>query len=143
MPEQNTPTVAPSVPATLVCRLRHRAGRWGPTPTAGEVELENVTQQTIEINSDRHPLQYFDLVVLDSGGATVSARPYGNIFSPLGRISTLRLAPGEKYTHNVSLLGNVPEEQRRPGDYAVRGVYDYNGVRTVSEPIAVHLPADR
>jgi hypothetical protein len=143
MAEQNAQTVVPTDRGVLVCRLRHRVGRWGPTPTAGEVELHNATGETVEIHFDRHPLQYFDLVVLDSGGATVSARPYGDIFSPLGKISTLRLPPGEKYTHNVSLLGNLPEEQRRPGDYSVRGVFDYNGMRAVSEPVAVHLPPER
>jgi hypothetical protein len=141
MTERNTSTIVPAVRSAIICRLRHRIGRWGPSPAAGEVELENVTGETIEIHCDRHPLQYFDLVVLDSSGATVSARPYGNIFSPLGNVSTLRLAPGERYTHNVSLLGNVPEEQRKPGDYLAQGVYHYNGMRTVSEPIAVHLPA--
>src|ERR1700693_1476228 len=110
MAEQDTQAVAPAVRYALICRLRHRVGRGGPSPTAGEVEVDKATNETSDINYDSPPLQYFDLVVFDSGGAAVSTRPYSNVFSPLGGTSTLRLAPGEKYTHNVSLMGNVPEE---------------------------------
>jgi hypothetical protein len=105
------------------------------------VELENVSADVIAIEVWMHPLQYLNLVITDSEGNVVPASPYGNIFSPREKPYTLRLAPGEKYVHNVSLLGNVPEEKQLPGTYTVYAVYEYNGLRTVSEPVRVHLPA--
>jgi hypothetical protein len=90
-----------------------------------------------------HPLQYLDLIVTDANGSPVPTRPYGNIFSPRGDTYTLRLAPGEKYVHNVSLLGNMPQENERPGTYVVRAVYEYQGLRAVSDPVTVALPGKR
>jgi hypothetical protein len=125
----------------LACRLRHRRGGRGSSPTAGEVEIENISSEAIEIEVTMHPLQYLDLRVTDADGKLVPAPPYGNIFSPRETSYFLRLAPGEKYTHNVSLLGNIPEERCFPGTYIVQAVYEYNGVRVVSEPLQVQLPA--
>lgn len=79
-------------------------------------------------------------MVTDSEGTVVSKRHYADIFSPPGEICTLRLAPGEKYTHNVSLLGNVPVVKRQPGYYTIRAVYEYRGLRATSEPLPLHLP---
>src|SRR5437879_5742044 len=111
MPEQ-TMTAAPTAQAILTCRLRPGRLRHGTSPGAGEVELENASTRVLEIEADMHPLQYLDLVVLDSAGTPVSEQRYADIFSPLGTICTIRLAPGEKYVHNVSLLGTVPQEKR-------------------------------
>jgi hypothetical protein len=127
--------------AVLACRLRHRTRGRGLSPTAGEVEIENVSPEVIEIEVRMHPLQYLDLVITDAAGNTIPAPPYGQVFSPREIPYTFRLAPGEKYTHNVSLLGNIPEEKRLPGTYTVRAVYEYNGLRAVSEPLQVQLPA--
>jgi hypothetical protein len=93
----------------------------------------------IEIEVTMHPLQYLDLVITDAAGAPVPAAPYGNIFSPREVPYLFRLAPGEKYTHNVSLLGTIPEGKQLPGTYTVRGVYEYRGLRAVSEPVRVRL----
>jgi hypothetical protein len=134
---------APPEQDVLVCRLRHRSGRQGPSPIGGEVEIENASARAVEIEVDMHPLQYLNLVVLNAEGATVSEWHYGDVFSPLGRTYFLRLAPGEKYTHNVCLLGNVPEEKRQPGNYAVRAVYKHKEFRAVSEPLTVELPDRR
>jgi hypothetical protein len=126
--------------AALACRLRHRPGRRGPSPTAGEVEIENISQEEICIEVTMHPLQYLDLAITDAAGAPLPTRPYGNIFSPRETPYLLRLAPGEKYTHNVSLLGNVAAEKQLPGAYTVQAVYEHNGLRAVSEPVSVCLP---
>jgi hypothetical protein len=92
-----------------------------------------------EIEADRHPLQYLNLVVTDATGSVLSEGHYGDIFSPRGRIDTLRLAPGAKYHHLVSLLETVPQEKQVPGRYTVQAVYEYNGLTVVSEPLAVEL----
>jgi hypothetical protein len=105
------------------------------------VEIENVSSSAIEIEVTMHPLQYLALVITDASGNLVPAVPYGNIFSPREVPYLFRLAPGETYKHNVSLLGTVPEEKKLPGSYTVRAVYDYNGMKAVSEPLRVQLPA--
>jgi hypothetical protein len=138
MAQAGAPTQAK---AAIVCRLRPRIPRWGPSPTAGEVELENVSEDVVEIEVFMHPLQYLNLIVVDSTGAPVPSHHYGELFSPREKSYFLRLGPGEKYTHPVSLLGNVAQEKRLPGTYTVRAVYEYNGLRALSEPLEVRLPA--
>jgi hypothetical protein len=103
--------------------------------------LENVSEDAVEIEVFMHPLQYLDLIVIDSAGARVPSHPYGDLFSPREKSYFLRLGPGERYTHPVSLLGNVPQEKRLPGTYTVRAVYEYHGLKAVSEPLEVRLPA--
>jgi hypothetical protein len=126
--------------AALACRLRQRLGRPGGSPTAGEVEIENVSPDVIEIQVTMHPLQYLNLVITDPMGNLVPAPPYGDMFSPRETPYAFRLAPGEKYTHNVSLLGNVPEDKRLAGSYRVRAIYDCDGLRAVSESLQVQFP---
>jgi hypothetical protein len=105
------------------------------------VEIENVSSDVIEIEVTMHPLQYLNLVIRDAAGDLVPAPPYGHIFSPRETPYFFRLAPGEKYTHNVSLLGLIPPEEQLPGTYTVRAVYEYAGLRAVSEPLQLQLPA--
>jgi hypothetical protein len=104
------------------------------------VELENASPNVLEIETDMHPLQYLNIVVMDARGTVLSEGHYGDIFSPRGRIETLRLAPGASYHHVVSLLGTLPQDRQLPGTYTVRAVYEYNGLRAVSEPLQVELP---
>jgi hypothetical protein len=140
MSDQMAPTAVPVETKTAIaCRLRHRMGRRGPSPTAGEVEIENISPGAIEIEVTMHPLQYLDLVIRDEAGNLVSAAPHGNIFSPREKPYIFRLEPGEKYTHNVSLLGTVPEEMHLPGTYTVRAVYEYNGLEADSETVEVRI----
>jgi hypothetical protein len=105
------------------------------------VEIENISPDVIEIEVTMHPLQYLDLVIRDAAGDLVPAPPYGHIFSPRETPYLFRLAPGEKYTHSVSLLGNVPADRQLPGTYTVRAEYEYNGLRAGSEPLQVELTA--
>jgi hypothetical protein len=125
--------------AVLVCRLRHKILRGKASPLGGEVELQNTSDKVVEIEMDMHPLQYLNLVVTDSVGTIISSGHYGDIFSPLGTTRTLRLAPKEKFAHNVALLGTVPEERRKPGRYFVQAIYQYKGLKSVSEPLEVQL----
>ena len=142
--DEHMPTTGPQKNnhAGLVCRLRQkRRGRRGhPPPTAGEVELENVSQNVIEIEVRMHPLQYLDIEIRDAGGNPVPTAHYGDIFSPHETPYVFRLAPGEKYTHNVGLLGSVPQEKQLPGTYTVQAVYRYKGLTALSEPLQVSIP---
>jgi hypothetical protein len=127
----------------LACRLRRKLMlRRGPaSPLVGEVELENLSHDVVEIEWDRHPLQYLDLVIMDGAGSPVPATPYSDIFSPYSVTPQIfRLAPGEKYIHNVGLLHGVPDEKQLPGTYTVRAVYEYQGLKAVSEPVEVQIP---
>jgi hypothetical protein len=104
------------------------------------VEIENISEAAIELEVTMHPLQYLDLVVRDGAGNVLPTRPFGHVFSPREKPLLLRLEPGDKYTHNVSLLGTIPEEEQLPGDYTVQAVFTYNGLRATSEPLCVTLP---
>jgi hypothetical protein len=142
MSETIVPATRPTpIHASLACRLRPRERRRGPSPIAGEVELENTSSEVVEIEVRTSPLQYLDLVVTDAAGNVLSDSFYGDLFSPLAEPYLLRLQPGERFTAPVSLLGNVPEGKWHPGEYTVQAVYDYRGVRAVSEPLQVQLPA--
>src|SRR4051812_40233124 len=109
MPETKTESRRPLGQTTLVCRLRRKPGR---SPTAGEVELENTSPGVVELEVRSSPLQYLNLVITGPSGEVVSDWFYGELFSPLAEPYAFRLAPGEKFTANVSLLGNVPQEKR-------------------------------
>jgi hypothetical protein len=142
MDEQMKKTCDLAEPA-LACRLRRKLwSRRGPvsSPTAGEVEIENVSSRVIEIEVRMHPLQYLSLEIADAAGKPVPASPYGDVFSPHSTTYLFRLAPGEKYIHNVGLLNGVPEEKRLPGIYMVRAMYKYKGLKAVSEPLEVQIP---
>jgi hypothetical protein len=134
-----TTAVSTETGAVLACRLRLRVGRHGSSPSAGEVEIENVSPDVIEIEVTIHPLQYLEVVISDAAGDLVPAAPYGHLFSPREAPYLLRLAPGEKYTHPVSLLGTVLQEKLLPGPYTVRAVYEYDGLKAVSDPLAVDV----
>lgn len=138
----NQKTANPVTAGTLVCRLRHRQLSRGHSPTAGEIELENTSPEEFEIETDRHPLQYLNLVVTDARGRVLSEGHYGDIFSPGGRIDTLRLPPGAKYRHLVSLLETLPREKHVPGVYTIQAVYEYQGLKVLSQPLQVELPTE-
>jgi len=104
------------------------------------VELENTSSTVLEIEVQASPLQYLNLIVTDAAGSVVSDSFYGDLFSPLAEPYTLRLQPGEQFTGPVSLLGNVREERRQPGEYTVCAVYECNGQRAVSDPLKVRIP---
>jgi hypothetical protein len=139
MAEQTTAETR-ATPSALSCTLRHKPPQRGHSRLAGEVELENISAELVEIEVDMHPLQYLNLVVTDADGRRVSSGHYGDIFSPLGEAYTFRLAPGAKYTHTVFLLGTVPEEKRVPGSYKVQAVYQARGLTVVSTLLEVELP---
>jgi hypothetical protein len=126
----------------LVCRLRRRWQRRGYSPTAGEVELENVSPEVVEIEVRTSPLQCLNLVVTDSTGKVVSDSFYGDLFSPLEEAYPLCLLPREKLIRPVALLGNVPEGKQLPGRYTVQAIYEYKTPRTVSEPFPIQLGDD-
>src|SRR5262249_37324938 len=124
----------------LVCRLRKKTtGRTAHLATAGEIELENISPGVVEIEVHTSPLQYLNLIVTDARGQVVSDSFYGDLFSPLEAPYTLRLEPGQKYIGPVGLLGNVPEAKQLTGPYQVQAVFEYKGLRAISEPFKVEL----
>ena len=128
----------------LVCRLRPRtpSERWpAPSPTAGEVELENVSGKELAIEFQMTLLQYLDLRVTNRRGEVVSSWYYGNCFSPSERPLTLCLQPGEKAVRPVGLLSNVPEDKQTPGRYTIQAIYAYNNIRAVSNPLEIEIGA--
>jgi hypothetical protein len=126
----------------LICRLRVKPAQdeQKPVPEWGEVELENTSEKPIAIPLQMSPLQYLNFVVKDAAGNVVSEGHYGNRFSPLAAIYTFRLEPGQKYVHNVSLLGTVPESKQLPGRYTVEAVYQARGQMAASGPLEIELP---
>ncbi len=124
----------------LVCRLRKKMhGRAAPLPTAGEVELENISGETLEIEVQTSPLQYLNLVVTNGEGKVVSEWHYGHGFSPLAEPFVFRLQSGEKHSFPVSLLGNVPPQKQQAGQYLVQAVFETKGFKAESEPLPIHL----
>jgi hypothetical protein len=105
----------------------------------GEVELENTSPIPIEIPYSLTPLQHLDLVVIGPQGTVVSRGHFSDRFSPSLEPSVLKLLPGEKYTAVVSLLSTVPPQEREPGEYSVRAVYDIGGEGAQSEPVGVSV----
>jgi hypothetical protein len=129
--------------AKLACHLRKKTtGRAASRATAGEVELENISTEVLEIEYRMSFIQYLNVIVTDSRGHVLSEGHYGDIFSPMEKPDVWRLQPGEKFIHPVSLTGKVPRDKLPPGEYTVRAVYEYNGLRAVSEPYHLQLKGD-
>jgi hypothetical protein len=137
MVSHNLPMTATGV--RLNCRLGSRATGRPASPTAGEVELENVSAGPVVIPASLHPLQHLDLEVTNAAGDHVSAGCYGDQFSPGEAPAELRLQPGETFVAPVFLLATVPPDRRRPGTYTVRAVFDGPGLRAVSDPLTLTI----
>jgi hypothetical protein len=103
----------------------------------GEVELENLSAAPLEIAYRMTALQYLNLVVTGPDGKIVSEGHFGDRFAPTLEPVVLRLAPGERFTANVSLFATVPNHPLSPGTYTIQAVYEYNGSRSVSVPLQV------
>jgi hypothetical protein len=142
MSELLTSPPKPATPPTiLACRLRHRPLPRGQSLTSGEVEIENQSGDVLEFEVRSSPLQFLDLIVTDDAGKVVSSGYYGDLFSPSADGFTLRLQPGEKFSAPISLLGNVRFDRQKPGEYKVVAVFQYRGLRAVSEPIQLTVGA--
>ena len=130
-----------SPPQPLACRLRRKeaVGRRGPIPNRGEFELENQSSAPVEVVYHMTALQYLNLIVTNAKGEVVSEGHFGDRFAPTLEPSVLRLQPGETFTAQVHLLATVPPDRCRAGTYTVRAVYEYNGFRLVSEPVAITI----
>ncbi|MBI3823935.1 MAG: hypothetical protein HY289_14800 [Planctomycetes bacterium] len=131
----------PRTQPKLACRLRKKMqGRTASSPTAGEFELENLSTEPFEIEFDMSVLQYANLVVTASSGATVSTGHYGDIFSPMANAQKLRLNSGATFVGPISLFATVPAEKRLPGRYSVQAIFEYHGTRIISDPLIIDLP---
>jgi hypothetical protein len=140
---QDTKAVRGSPPTTaaqaLVCRLRRKdvIGRRGPVANMAEVELENVSGTPLDIAYWMTELHHLNLLVRDAEGKVVSQGHFGDRFAPTREPSILHLEPGEKFTAYVHLFATMRVDPVPPGTYAVEAVYEYNGLRAVSEPVQV------
>jgi hypothetical protein len=105
----------------------------------GEVELENQSPIPFEISYRMTALQYLNLVVTNAGGSVVSEGHFGDRFAPTLEPQLLRLGPGEKFTANVHLLATVRCDPIPPGTYFVQAMYEYNGLRAVSDRVHVKM----
>jgi hypothetical protein len=126
----------------LACRLRWKEAvgvRGSMNGTLGELELENLSAQAIEIRYQMSPLQYLDLLVTRPSGGVVSERRFGDRFSPRAEEQVLRLGPGEKFISDVPLLGTVPREKRSPGLYLVQAFYETPAIKAASDPVEVRV----
>ncbi|HKB01494.1 MAG TPA: hypothetical protein VKD90_04700 [Gemmataceae bacterium] len=125
----------------LACRLRAKSPPVGrsASPSAGELELENVSATDLDIPADIHPLQNLNLRVTDAHGAVVSEGWYGNQFSPGETAADLRLQPGQTFVIAVALLGTVPPDRRGSGTYIVQAIFDCPELRAVSDPLTVTI----
>ncbi len=123
----------------LACRLRLKPAEG--LPGLGEVELENLSQETLVISYQMSPLQYLEFTVIGPSQQRASEGHFGDRFSPLREERVLALEPGEKFTADVPLLGTVPREKRIPGVYKVQAVFAYNGIHAASNTVEVFWPA--
>jgi hypothetical protein len=114
-------------------------GREGPIPNLGEVELENCSDVSLEIEYTMTPLQFLDLEITGPDGTIVSEGHFSDRLSPMREPATLRLPLGEKFTAQVGLLATVPREKRAPGTYTVQAWYRFQGRQVMAEPITVEL----
>jgi hypothetical protein len=105
----------------------------------GEVELENISSLPLEITYRMTPLQYLNLIVTDRAGRVVSEGRFGDRFAPTRESFVLRLPPGGKFTASVHLLVTLPQVPVPAGTYTVQAVYEYSGVRAVSEAVQVNV----
>ena len=128
--------------SSLQCALRIRTAQQGQRPLprfAAELVLENAGSVPIDIPFDRHPLQYLDVCVTGPDGATLSAFPYGDLFSPASELGTLHLNVGESFSAPVSLVGNVPADRLVAGNCLAVAVYDAGDLRAESAQLAFRV----
>jgi hypothetical protein len=111
-----------------------------PYSHAGEDEIENISDEPIEIVIQASELEYLDLLVTNDRGEVDSAFHYGIIFSPFSLRHPRQLLPGRKLVRRVNFLATVPEEKRKPGRYSVQAMYVYEQLHAVSERIEFDLP---
>lgn len=110
----------------MSCRLEQRPDRVERSPTSGRVFLQNCSRVNLTIIYDTHPLSHLDLIVHDIEGKLLPTRHYGTyLFTLFDTFRQLELAPGEIYSHNVSLLRNVEPEITSPGTFDVHAEYAY------------------
>jgi len=130
-----------TAPSPITCRIRRHPGELGRrSPLAGQIELENNSSDPIDIVYERHVLQFLNFNNTALDGHELPTTYYGDIVGSVGHNPTLRLMPGETFVHNVALLGNLAEVDRRPGRYTVVAVYEYNNALYISEPYTVEVP---
>jgi hypothetical protein len=67
---------------------------------------------------------------------------YGWLFTAIDEKHHLLLRPSESYVHNVTLLGNIPDQVAKAGLYTARAVYRYHDWQAESAPLEFELVED-
>jgi hypothetical protein len=124
----------------LLCRLRNNPSHL--SRFAGEVELENVSGELLQVMIQASEFEHLNLLISDSKGTLVSAFHYGELFSPFSLGHVWELLPGQKFVGSVSLMGNVPPERRLPGRYTIQAVYEFDSLYAASDPLDFELLAE-
>jgi hypothetical protein len=102
-----------------------------------EVELRNVSTTPVEVLYHMTALQHLNLVVARADGTVVSEGHFGDRFAPTLEPQVLRLDPGQTFAANVHFFATVRCDPIAPGTYTVQAIYEYNGLRAVSDPVEV------
>ncbi len=130
----------------LECRiLRDRSAEASDLPLY-EIEIKNVSDRKIEIAGSSDPL--LDLLVIEattSSGTVEKIKPadvLSTLLSPSAKTQVLE--PGLAWTRSLTLLAGssfVSGQPMQPGTYQMQAVFEYAGVRTVSDKVAIELKA--
>lgn len=97
----------------------------------------NLSDHTLEIAYRMTVFQFLNLVVVTPTGRVVSEGHFGDRFAPTSEPEVLRLEPGESFAATVHLLATIRNQPVPSGTYLVQAMYEYNGLRAVSEPVEV------
>jgi len=132
-----------SAEPALACRIV--VGKWEDPRREKypkvEVAITNVSDNPVTIDCRNHVLEFLEVVVTDYTGKRVSEPGYGRTFPPCDQVYSLRLMPGETYTHRIGYLTTVPTEHRVAGTYTVQAAYTYRDITAVSPPVKIEYRA--
>src|ERR1051325_2556608 len=104
-----------------------------------EVQLENVSDEPIEMAYQLDPLQHFIFIVTAENGEVIAETEFRDCFSPREKPALLRIEPHGRFRTEVQLLSVFPHDRRFPGHYSIVAVFAYGKIRVSSQPVQVSL----
>lgn len=134
MPDKNTGEAKRLDGGPIACRLRLNPS--AESSYLGDVEIENVSPELIEIMTQASKWEHLNFITWDDNGTIVSKYHYGSGFSPHFQNVVWKWLPGEILTMRcVSLMATVPDNECKPGKYRVQAVYAYETLHAASDVI--------